>query len=400
MDLLQLMMVAALLVMGMGLALLGSIKVPLARRLNIDEARVGGLISVFGFTLIPVVLSAGFITDQVGRQAVLVTGCLLLVASLVVLAMARSYLAALAGALLLGAGWSALVNVGNVLTPAAFAREGRDMAFATNLANVFFGAGAFLTPLVLAWLFRRTTFASAMLALAAAAAIPGVVTVASIDLDEIAVRGAAADNARQPLQAARPTAPAPRPADGGLPWTNRIVWLIGLAFVCYFPLEASLAGWTTTFLTGHGISEASAARLLSGFWLTYLGARLATALYLPSGRETELVVALAALSLVALQAFVLCRGAGMAIGVILAAGLLFGPIFPTLMALLLSNTDASLHGRAVGMVFALGGIGSSTMPLVIGAVARRAGLQRGFLVAVGLAAALAAITLALLMILE
>ena len=49
MSLLQGMMVAALLVGGLGVALLGSVKVPLARRLQIDEARVGGLVSIFAF---------------------------------------------------------------------------------------------------------------------------------------------------------------------------------------------------------------------------------------------------------------------------------------------------------------------------------------------------------------
>ena len=58
MTLLQPMMVAALLVSGMGVALLGSVKLPLARRLQIDEARVGGLVSLFGFVMIPVIFTA------------------------------------------------------------------------------------------------------------------------------------------------------------------------------------------------------------------------------------------------------------------------------------------------------------------------------------------------------
>jgi hypothetical protein len=62
MTLLVPMVVALLLVSGMGVALLGSIKVPLVRRLEMDEARTGGLVSVFGFTLIPVILTAGFLT--------------------------------------------------------------------------------------------------------------------------------------------------------------------------------------------------------------------------------------------------------------------------------------------------------------------------------------------------
>ena len=52
-PMLTLMQIAALVVGGMCHALLGSVKVPLARRLAIDEARVGGLVSLFGFAMIP-----------------------------------------------------------------------------------------------------------------------------------------------------------------------------------------------------------------------------------------------------------------------------------------------------------------------------------------------------------
>jgi len=51
MSLLLLLVVVILLATGMGTALLGSIKVTLARQLQIDEARIGGLVATFGFTL-------------------------------------------------------------------------------------------------------------------------------------------------------------------------------------------------------------------------------------------------------------------------------------------------------------------------------------------------------------
>ena len=41
MSLFTVITVATLLVTGMGVAILGSVKMPLARRLEIDEARVG-----------------------------------------------------------------------------------------------------------------------------------------------------------------------------------------------------------------------------------------------------------------------------------------------------------------------------------------------------------------------
>src|SRR5439155_17416141 len=116
MDLLQPMMVAALLISGQGVALLGSVKVPLSKRLQIDEARVGGLVSLFGFAMIPAILLAGFLTDQAGRQVVMMVGSALFAASLFVLAWASNYLSALLGVVFLSSGWSLMINVGNVLT--------------------------------------------------------------------------------------------------------------------------------------------------------------------------------------------------------------------------------------------------------------------------------------------
>lgn len=110
---LTLMQIAGLIVGGMCHAPLGSIKVPLARKLRIDEAKVGGLVGVFGFTLIPTVLAAGFLVDAVGQQIVLSSGFVLLIVSLAMLSRASSYTTALAAVPLRGVGWSALVNVLN-----------------------------------------------------------------------------------------------------------------------------------------------------------------------------------------------------------------------------------------------------------------------------------------------
>ena len=90
-SMLTLMQIAALVVAGMCHALLGSVKVPLARKLAIDEARVGGLVSVFGFTLIPMVLAAGFLVDALGKHAVLSAGFVLLAISLALLSRLTSY---------------------------------------------------------------------------------------------------------------------------------------------------------------------------------------------------------------------------------------------------------------------------------------------------------------------
>src|SRR5207237_8244329 len=94
--------------------------------------------------------------------------------SLVVLGFARSYPPALLAVVLLSAGWSLMINVGNVLTPLAFQSEAAEakVAYATNLANVFFGLGAFLTPLAVAFLVRWLSFSTALVLLGLLSMVP------------------------------------------------------------------------------------------------------------------------------------------------------------------------------------------------------------------------------------
>ena len=180
------------------------------------------------------------------------------------------------------------------------------------------------------------------------------------------------------------------------------MWLCTLAFLFYGPLEAATGAWTTTYLGDKKISEAAASALLSAFWLTYTASRLATALSakalgLPARGERVVILAFALAAVAALSGIVWGRGRAMAVAMVIAAGLVFGPIFPTIMAVLLGHFDASLHGRAVGVLFAVGGIGTATIPAAMGAYAKRTSVQRGFLIAVAAAAALSLVALVLVL---
>jgi fucose permease len=370
------MMVAVLLATGMGVALLGSVKVALASRLKIDEARVGGLVSIFGFIMIPAIPTAGFLTDHVGKQEVVMAGSLLLAASLILLALAKGYPWALAAVVLLSAGWSLLVNVGNVLTPVAF--PGTTPAYSYNLANVFFGLGALLTPLAVAFLLGRTSFPVALSILGGLMVLPGILA-GLIDFSTMSL--AAANDA---------AGAAPNEGMATL-LADPFLWLCGIALFFYGPLEASMGAWATTYLGDQGIGAKAASGLLSGFWLVFMASRLVTAFTLPPEQELVLILVLALACVAALLGVVFSRTSPMAVAMVLAAGLCFGPIFPTIMAVLSAHTPSTLHGRAVGMFFAIGGIGWTTIPILIGAYARRTSVQRGFLVAVGAAVGLAAV---------
>jgi len=53
----------------------------------------------------------------------------------------------------------------------------------------------------------------------------------------------------------------------------------------------------------------------------------------------------------------------------------------TLIAILLSHVEPSLHGRVVGIFFCIGGIGWTAIPILIGAYAKQTSVQRAFLIA-------------------
>ncbi|MDZ7617127.1 MAG: hypothetical protein U1E05_08995, partial [Patescibacteria group bacterium] len=80
---------------------------------------------------------------------------------------------------------------------------------------------------------------------------------------------------------------------------------------------------------------------------------------------------------------------------VVLAGLVFGPIFPTVMGVLLGHFDPAVQGRAVGMFFAIGGIGWTGIPMLIGAYAKKTSVQQAFMVAVAAAVGLTVIALVL-----
>ena len=378
MNLLQPTVIVGLFAAGMGVALVGSVKVALARRLCIDESRVGGLVSAFGFVMIPVVLLMGVLIDLLGKEVVLVSGSVLMACAIVVLARSKAYWQALLGVLLLSAGWATSINVLNVLMPSTF--HGSHV-YATNVGNSLFGLGAFLTPVVAAFLIRRMGFTSGLLVLAAFALAFGLLALGS-HCPEV-VQNESVQNAT---------------AQAASFWSNRVMWLCALALFFYLPLEATMAAWFTTYLGDNGVKEGTASALLSAFWLAFVVSRLTVAfnvLQLPPESEASRHSGRVAggschtdrrgvgTRRLARRHARHCSGARVRTG------------FPTLMAVLLSHCEPATHGRAVGLFFALGGLGWTTIPVLIGAYARRTNVQQAFRIAVGAAVGLAAIALVL-----
>ncbi len=374
-------MVVCLPITGMCYAILGALKLPLTERLRMNEAKVGGLVSSFGIMVGPIILTAGFLTDALGRKGVWIAGAALVALSLMILSRTQRYAVAVLAVAMLSAGWAAMINVANVLMYLAF----DNVFMATNLLDFFFGLGAFLTPAAVVLLLRKLGYTTAVSFLGGLALIPIVFSL---------FIGMQADTAGQP---------ATFQSLIGDP----VMWLCALTLMVWAPLESCTAAWTTTFVADQAPPdepEAKAKRIaawtLSGFWLGFMGSRLLTALVFHSGTEmpedpaakAEFIahtmdqarvthIVLAVCALLAMTGLVFSRKRVVTIALILFAGLIMGPFFPNLMAVLLSHFSPGLHGRAVGILFGGASIGWTVIPLIIGAVAKRSNLHRGFVVA-------------------
>jgi MFS family permease len=368
---LQAFMVVTLPVTGMAYAVLGALKVPLCERLKLDEAKAGGLVSSFGLMVGPIILLSGFFADALGRKGVWVAGSAMVAASLFVMSRARTYLVAVVAVLLLSGGWAAMVNVANALTYQAYA----NVFMATNLLNFLFGLGAFVTPPVLAWLIVRITFPKALTAFGLTAAMTAV----------------------SALGVNMQAAPVAAPAAFGALLADPVMWLCAITMIFWVPVESATAVWTTSLVASQsprGEPQETSQRLadwtLSGFWLCFMGSRLAAAVLAGSAEvsvnravQTARLshIVLAALCLAIVLGLAFSRKRALTILLLLFAGVIYGPFFPNLLAVLLNHFPAELHGRAVGVLFGCASIGWTVVPALIGKVAARTTLQRGFLVA-------------------
>ena len=173
--------------------------------------------------------------------------------------------------------------------------------------------------------------------------------------------------ARQPspaMPAPRPGTEASRPAPD--PW--RLVLFL-LLFGLYVGAEVTFAGWITAYATLIGTPPASAALLVTLFWVTLSAGRL---LAIPLLRR-----------ITPWRVLRLCLGLGFVATLALhfgwlplpAVALLFGlassAIFPTLFGL--ANQLMTMDGRTTGLIFLAAGSGAMAVPSLAGPLLEWAG---------------------------
>ncbi len=354
--------------LGAIFAIFGSIKLKLQEQINIDDAKASQLISAMMFSCLVFSLAIGAITPALGFKIVGLLGFAAGAICVLLLAQAPSYGVAMGAFLALGFAAMCVNTVGNTLGPMVLFPG--EPAKASNLLNVFFGVGSFLTPLIIANLMGRVGYKATVSLIAALLAIPILWTIMGTDF--------------------------PSPV-GGFSFSRAAGWLLhpavfagGAALFCYISLEATLGGFLTTYLANHKVDAAKATNFLSLFWICLMLARLFTAFFVPSAIFPYYVPVLALIATAALLLMVGAKNANAAVVAMLITGFVLGPIFPTLVGVTFSKTG--VESEVFGMIFAIGLLGGIVTPRVMGGFSAGGHIRKGIQVLAGLAVALVVIS--------
>jgi len=349
--------------LGMSFALLGSIGVKLMPRLKIDQSKFGTMISAFMFTCLLASLMMGVIVDKVGYKPVAVFGFIATAACIFILAYGKTFGSCLIPCLLLGFGAMALNTAGNTLIPKIL-YEGKNAAGASNLGNVFFGLGLFVTPLAVSYLFRKVKYEFAVGTLGVIVLIP-VIFALIADFPDIPAGfeiGSAFALLLEP-----------------------VVLVAAFALFCYMSLESSFCNWLAPYgkevfskdfpSLDVSIVDSRSQQMLSVFAVAMMAGRLVTSqISMITSHGSWFIAGAAILSALVILAMVK-GGAIWTSALAVCAGFLFAPCFPTVVGVMYAKHPENF-GSVFGIIFAIGLLGGVFVPKTIGKLAKGSSIQK------------------------
>ena len=335
---------------GVTLAGVGPALPLLALHSGQDIAVLGGLFTTISLGIILTQFGAGLVSARFGQRFVLAAGMLLMGSGSIGVTFGRSLATLLAGALLLGIGFGGVLAAGNLLVGQLFPTRS---AAALNGVNLFFGVGSMLGPAIagLAGLRLGTPQTALWVGAGLLLALVPIVL----------------------IYAARPPTQAVKQQATEQPQQRNTGWMLGLLLLIYIGTEVGFSGWLTVYLiTGSSLAPATAALVVSGFWLALtLGRTLGAVLGL---RLTPALLLTNSLLGLLIGAILLVLGVGdraTSIAGVLCLGLSCGPVFPTVLAIV--ATTARNSAATTSLVLAIGNSGGLIIPVLLGVLLARYG---------------------------
>jgi FHS family Na+ dependent glucose MFS transporter 1 len=337
---------AAYIALGMVAASLGPTLPGLAEHTHSNLGAIGFLFTARSLGYSVGSFSGGRIYDRLAGHWVL-SGALLLMAAMLSLAPLAALLWLLTLIMLvLGLGEGALDVGGNTLLVWLYRR---DVAPFMNAMHFFFGAGAFLAPILIAQAIQRSgdiTWAYWILAMLVAPIALWLVRIPS------------------------PRAPSIASQDSNGQVRPLLVFLVSAFFFLYVAAEASFGGWIFTYARsarfgGEAFSVTTAAYLTSTFWGALTLGRLLSIPLAARLRPSVLLFSGLLGSLISLVAILMWPASRLALwAATFALGVFMASIFPTTFAF--AERRMPISGRVTGLFFVGVGTGAMTVPWLVG----------------------------------
>ncbi|WEV64319.1 MFS transporter [Bifidobacterium sp. ESL0732] len=337
---------------GVASILLGSVSEELKAGLGINNGKLGTLVTAFYLAGLVAVMLAGPLVDRFGYKPVFITGFAADTLGLILLAVANSYGLALVACAFLGIGMMCLNTSGNTLLPVVLF-EGKEPARASNFGNGFFGLGYVLTPLLfpLVHMFGGNYRASVLVL---AVVFACFLVISAVSKFPAASSGFSLKKALKVI-------------------TQGPVIIAAAALFCYEALESSMSTWIKPYMTqafknaGNANAVSNAALVLSLFGVAMMIGRFASsAIKGLTAIGSKVIAGAALIAAIAIGVMVVNSTVGVAATMVFIAGLVFAPIYPTILGVTDAKFDPSYYGSIFAADFFFGMIGSLTIPGIIG----------------------------------
>jgi MFS transporter, FHS family, glucose/mannose:H+ symporter len=346
-------------VFGIVMAVLGTLfGLPEMRaRLQINLAEQGNLFFLLYVGIFLATLVTGPAIDVIGNKWILVASAALVAFAMAGFALAHSYAGAVMPAVLLGAGGGGLNTSTNALISDLYGDQRGPML---NILGTFYGVGALCIPLFAAVIAGRLSIVTQLLVCAALAAACAIVF---------------------------PVLRFPEPrTHASFSWSDALkvvrypgVLVLGFLLFCQSGNEASVGGWTSTYVAEAGFPARTATFILAGYWASLMAGRLLGARLLKSVSKERLVLASGSGAFFGAAVLLTNRSAAVLIFGALIIGLSYAGIFPTVLAIA-GDAYTKLAGTVFGLLFAIALIGGMSFPWLVGQISQNFGIRLGMVV--------------------
>lgn len=350
---------AGIFVFGIVMAILGTLfGLPEMRaRLGISLAQQGTMLLLLYVGILVASLVAGPGIDAIGNKFILVVSSLLVAGAMAGFVYAHSFATATIPAFLLGLGGGGLNISANALVSDLYQKKRGAML---NVLGIFYGVGAVCIPLLAAVIAGHFTIGQ-LLWICAGLAVACAVVFALLNFP--AAAEARSFSWSEALQVVRYPG----------------VLLIGVLLFCESGNEASIAGWTSTYVGQTALGARVATMVLAVYWGSLMLGRLLASYLLGFVRKTQLVMASAVGAVVGAAVLIATQSVLMLMIGAIVLGISYASVFPTALGIA-GDAYQKMAGTVFGLLFAIALLGGMSFPFVMGVLADVADVRVGMLV--------------------